>query len=42
MYTDEAQHAQMAETAGAAKLPDPIKNLMRCAAKLMTKTSYYK
>ena len=41
MHTDEVQHAQMAETAGAAELPDPIKKLMRCVAQLMTKTSYY-
>ena len=41
MHTDEAQHAQMAETAGAAELPEPIKKLMRCVAQFMTKTSYH-
>ena len=41
MYTDEAQHAQMAEKAGAAELPNPIKKLMTKIAQLMTKTSYY-
>ena len=41
MHTDEAQHALMAEEAGAAELPAFIKKLMRFTAKIMTKTSYY-
>lgn len=41
MHTDEAQHAKMAENAGAAELPTPIKKMMLCIAQLMTKTSYY-
>lgn len=41
MHTDEAQHAQMAEDAGAAELPTLVKKLMHGVAQLMTKTSYY-
>lgn len=41
MQTDEAEHAKMAEQAGAATLPKSIKTLMGSVAKLMTRTSYY-
>ncbi|RBP52637.1 2-polyprenyl-3-methyl-6-methoxy-1,4-benzoquinone monooxygenase [Arenicella xantha] len=39
MAKDEAQHADMAETSGAAELPRPIKDLMRATAKIMTTLS---
>ena len=41
MKEDEAEHAQMAEQAGAAQLPTIIKKIMGLTAQLMTKTSYY-
>ncbi len=41
MQADEAQHAQMAENAGAIELPSLIKKLMHGVAQIMTKTSYY-
>ena len=40
MHTDELQHAQMAQNAGASELPKPVKALMRLAAKVMTTTAY--
>jgi ubiquinone biosynthesis monooxygenase Coq7 len=36
MRDDELRHAQDAQTAGAMALPQPVKDLMRTAAKLMT------
>ena len=36
MKEDEARHAQAAESAGAAKLPLPVRLLMRSASKVMT------
>ena len=41
MRTDEAQHADMAISHGAAELPSPIKAAMQLSSNLMTKTSYY-
>jgi ubiquinone biosynthesis monooxygenase Coq7 len=40
MRTDEAGHAQMAEDQGAARLPLPVRMLMRVTAKVMTTTAY--
>lgn len=40
MRTDEAGHAQMAEDLGAARLPLPIRAVMRLTAKVMTVTTY--
>ncbi len=41
MMSDEARHAAQAQAAGAAKLPRPVRQLMRAAAKVMTTTAYY-
>jgi len=41
MKIDELQHAKMAESAGAAKLPAPIKLAMSLSSKVMTKTAFY-
>ncbi len=41
MKQDESQHAEQAMTAGAAELPSAAKQLMKCAAKVMTKTAYW-
>lgn len=40
MKDDEARHAAEAMTAGAAPLPQMVKNLMRAAAKVMTTVAY--
>ena len=40
MRDDEARHAVAAEQAGALPLPEPVKNLMRAAAKVMTTVAY--
>jgi ubiquinone biosynthesis monooxygenase Coq7 len=40
MRIDEGGHAQMAEDAGAARLPLPLRILMRMTAKVMTTTAY--
>ncbi|MBP8294725.1 MAG: 2-polyprenyl-3-methyl-6-methoxy-1,4-benzoquinone monooxygenase [Burkholderiales bacterium] len=40
MRTDEGRHAQMAEDRGAARLPLPIRAVMRMTAKVMTTTAY--
>lgn len=39
MREDEAHHAHKARTAGAAKLPAPIRGLMRVVSKVMTTTA---
>jgi ubiquinone biosynthesis monooxygenase Coq7 len=36
MYDDEMRHATEAQAAGAVDLPQPVKQLMRAAAKVMT------
>lgn len=36
MHDDEMRHAREAQSAGAANLPQPVKQLMRAAAKVMT------
>jgi 3-demethoxyubiquinol 3-hydroxylase len=41
MKEDEARHALAAETAGAARLPWPLRLAMRVAAKVMTTTAHY-
>jgi ubiquinone biosynthesis monooxygenase Coq7 len=41
MQEDESKHAQMAQRAGAAKLPLVIRQAMGLMSKLMTQTSYY-
>ncbi|MDX1810604.1 MAG: 2-polyprenyl-3-methyl-6-methoxy-1,4-benzoquinone monooxygenase [Gammaproteobacteria bacterium] len=40
MDIDEAEHAHKAQTAGAAELPSPVKQLMKLTSKVMTKTAY--
>ena len=41
MKIDEAQHEQMAQASGAAKLPVPIKLWMKLNGKIMTNISYW-
>ena len=41
MKEDEARHAEQADAAGAARLPAPVRWLMRGAAKIMTTTAHY-
>jgi ubiquinone biosynthesis monooxygenase Coq7 len=41
MQSDEAGHARTAEAIGARELPDPVKAVMRVAARVMTSTSYW-
>ena len=41
MRDDERHHAQMAHQLGAARLPFPVRGMMKCMAKIMTSTSYY-
>jgi 3-demethoxyubiquinol 3-hydroxylase len=36
MRDDELRHAEAAQASGAAELPEPVKQLMRAAAKVMT------
>lgn len=40
MQADEARHARLAQQAGAAELPTPVKGMMRLAAKLMTTVAH--
>ncbi len=40
MRDDEARHAVEAQQAGALPLPQPVKDLMRAAAKVMTTVAY--
>jgi 3-demethoxyubiquinol 3-hydroxylase len=40
MRDDEARHAAEAHEAGALELPQPVKDLMRAAAKVMTTVAY--
>lgn len=41
MRDDELQHAQMAHDHGAARLPAPVRGMMKLSAKVMTGTSYH-
>jgi 3-demethoxyubiquinol 3-hydroxylase len=40
MRSDEAEHATMAMSAGAADLPQPVRSLMRLASNIMTRTAH--
>ena len=40
MKTDEVGHADTADRAGAVRLPEPIRALMRATARVMTGTAY--
>ncbi len=41
MRDDELRHAQAAQDAGATELPQPVKDLMRAAAKVMTTVAHH-
>jgi ubiquinone biosynthesis monooxygenase Coq7 len=41
MKEDEAHHATTALHAGGAKLPLPVKMMMKLTSKVMTKTAYW-
>ena len=41
MRSEEEQHGANAAAAGAAELPDPVKQLMRLTAGVMTRTAYW-
>jgi len=41
MHEDEAHHAEVAHMAGAAVLPDFVKQMMKGVSTLLTKSSYY-
>lgn len=41
MRTDEIAHAATAVQLGAAELPLPVREMMKAASRLMTKTAYY-
>jgi len=41
MHEDEARHADMAQAAGGAPFPEPVKKLMQLSSKVMTKTAYW-
>jgi len=41
MKEDEARHAEEARQAGAQSLPPPVPQLMRLAARVMTRTAHY-
>ena len=41
MRDEEEQHGANAKAAGAAKLPGPVRRLMRLTAKVMTTTAYW-
>ncbi len=41
MKADEIRHAESAQNAGAARLPLPVKWVMRAAAKVMTRTAHH-
>jgi ubiquinone biosynthesis monooxygenase Coq7 len=41
MRADESHHATVAMESGAAVLPEPVRQLMRCASKIMTRTAYW-
>lgn len=41
MDEDERHHAELAQNAGAAELPPPLRGLMRLVSKLMTYSSYH-
>lgn len=41
MRVDEQKHADMAQSAGAAPLPFPVRRLMQAMARVMTSTTYH-
>jgi ubiquinone biosynthesis monooxygenase Coq7 len=41
MHEDEARHADMAQAAGGAPFPAPVKALMQLTSKVMTRTAYW-
>jgi len=41
MHDDEARHADIAQAAGGAPFPSPIKAMMKLTSKVMTKTAYW-
>lgn len=41
MREDEARHAQTAQDHGAAKMPEPIKQMMKLGSNVMTHTSFW-
>lgn len=41
MHDDEARHADMAQAAGGAPFPSPVKAVMQLTSKVMTKTAYW-
>ncbi len=41
MRTDEGRHASSARSAGATRLPAPVRALMRQTARVMTRTAYW-
>jgi ubiquinone biosynthesis monooxygenase Coq7 len=41
MRIDEGQHATVAIESGGAGMPEPVKQLMRGASKIMTRTAYW-
>jgi ubiquinone biosynthesis monooxygenase Coq7 len=41
MLSEEAAHALEAQEAGAAELPEPVKQAMQAMARVMTRTAYY-
>ena len=41
MRDEEQQHGDDARAAGAAELPQPVRNLMRQTARVMTRTAYW-
>jgi ubiquinone biosynthesis monooxygenase Coq7 len=41
MHDDEARHADMAQAAGGAPFPAPVKAMMQLTSKIMTKTAYW-
>ncbi len=41
MKADEIHHGQMAKSAGAAALPEPVPQLMRLTSRVMTRTAYW-
>ena len=41
MRDDEGRHATVAIESGAAELPEPVRQAMRCSSKIMTETTYW-
>jgi len=41
MRDDEGRHATVAIESGGAELPEPVRQVMRCASGIMTRTAYW-